>query len=95
MPWSGLVFGLAFLARPEAPLFMGLPMLWLAFGIFNGRNIARGVIFLLVAGALEAFRYAYFGDLVPAPMRAKTGDLAGQLQSGWGTCRATWPTPAR
>jgi hypothetical protein len=83
VPWSGLVFGLAFLARPEAPLFMGLPMLWLAFGILNGRNVARGVLFLLVAGALEAFRYAYFGDLVPAPMRAKTGDLAGQMQSGW------------
>lgn len=84
LPWSGVIFGIAFLTRPEAPMFLGVAMLWLGLGSLNARNIVRGLVFSAFIGGLTAFRYLYFGGLFPATASAKTGDWRGQLYSGWG-----------
>ncbi len=44
-PYSGLVFGLAGLTRPEAPMFIGIPMLFLGLRFFGRQNLLRGVVF--------------------------------------------------
>src|SRR5262249_26773589 len=35
VPYSGLIFGLAGLTRPEAPMFLGVPMLFLGLKMFS------------------------------------------------------------
>ncbi|MEX1365384.1 MAG: hypothetical protein AB1Z98_19820 [Nannocystaceae bacterium] len=82
VPWSGLVFAAAGLTRPEAPLFLGLPMLLLGRGFVSRQNLLRGV---LCAGPLLVhlgWRVAYYGRWLPATLGAKTGDLQQQLDRG-------------
>lgn len=83
VPWSGLAFGLAGLTRPEAPLFLGVPMLLLGLGFFSRRNLLRGAVFVAVVGAHVLWRHAYYGSWVPNTLGAKTGNLTGQLHAGW------------
>jgi len=82
IPWSGLVFALAGLTRPEAPLFIGLPMLLLGRGFFSRQNRLRAV---LCGGPLLVhllWRHAYYGAWLPSTLAAKTGDLHQQLDRG-------------
>lgn len=81
-PWSGVVFGLAGLTRPEAPMYLGVFMLFLGFDIFSKRNFLRGGLFLAVVGAHLLFRHSYYGSWVPNTLGAKTGDLGNQLAGG-------------
>ncbi len=82
-PWSGVLFALAGLTRPEAPLFLGLLMLFLGRRFFARQNLLRGAIFALPILAHLAFRRAYYGAWVPNTLGAKTGNLQGQLAGGW------------
>src|SRR5262249_10524491 len=45
VPWSGLVFGLAGLTRPEAPMFIGILMLFLGRRFFARQNLLRAALF--------------------------------------------------
>lgn len=100
-PWSGVVFGLAGLTRPEAPAFVGLLMLALVFGrgafgedavlrrvfteprgMFGKQNLIRAALFVVPVLALVAFRYRYYGHLVPNTFLAKTGNVQAQIPNG-------------
>jgi len=81
-PWSGLVFALAGLTRPEAPMFIGIPMLLLGRGIFARQNLLRAALFAGPVLAHLLWRHSYYGTWTPATLAAKTGDLAAQIRSG-------------
>ena len=49
-PWSGLVFGIAGLTRPEAPMFLGLTMLFMSGPPLFGIGGARRRPLVLLAG---------------------------------------------
>ncbi|APR77677.1 Hypothetical protein A7982_03024 [Minicystis rosea] len=83
-PWSGVVFALAGLTRPEAPMYIGILMLFLGRRFFSKQNILRGVVFAAPIAAHLLFRHAYYGSWVPNTLSAKTGNLQGQLQAGLG-----------
>ena len=84
LPKSGLVFALAGLTRPEAPMFLGLAMLLLGRGMFSRQNILRGLLFAVPIGAHVLWRHAYYGAWTPATLAAKTGDLKAQWKNGRG-----------
>jgi arabinofuranosyltransferase len=81
-PWSGVVFGLAALTRPEAPMFAGVLMLFLGRGIVGRQNLARGGLLAAIVVVHLLWRHAYYGAWSPNTLSAKTGDLGGQLGSG-------------
>jgi len=83
-PASGLVFALAGLTRPEAPMFLGLPMLLLGRRFFSRQNIVRGLLFALPIGVHMLWRHGYYGSWTPATLAAKTGDLKAQWKNGRG-----------
>jgi arabinofuranosyltransferase len=81
-PFSGLIFALAGLTRPEAPMFVGILMLFLGHAFLQRQNLVRGAIFAAAVGAHALFRNAYYGAWLPNTFSAKTGNLWGQMQSG-------------
>jgi hypothetical protein len=81
-PWSGLVFALAGLTRPEAPMYAGIPMLLLGRRFFSRQNILRGVVFATVLGVHMVWRHSYYGEWLPATLSAKTGDWSRQYEGG-------------
>ena len=83
-PYSGLVFALAGLTRPEAPLYLGIPMLFLGRRFLGRQNLVRGGVFAGVVGAHLLFRKTYYGTWLPNTLSAKTGHLNSQVAAGWG-----------
>ncbi|HVY45350.1 MAG TPA: hypothetical protein VHB21_05700, partial [Minicystis sp.] len=81
-PWSGLVFALAGLTRPEAPMYLGVPMLFLGRRFFGRQNLLRGALFAAPVAAHVLFRHAYYGTWLPNTLGAKTGNLQSQVQAG-------------
>ncbi|WP_437958226.1 hypothetical protein WME76_00295 [Sorangium sp. So ce119] len=81
-PYSGLVFGLAGLTRPEAPMFIGIPMLFLGLRFFGRQNLLRGVVFAAPIALHMLWRHSYYGTWLPNTLSAKTGSLAQQLAGG-------------
>jgi hypothetical protein len=81
-PWSGLVFALAALTRPEAPLFLLLLYIWKDERLFTKKSLIRGALFLTPVLLHLAFRRLYYGAFVPNTLSAKTGDITTQLQGG-------------
>ncbi|WP_437548483.1 hypothetical protein WME97_00290 [Sorangium sp. So ce367] len=81
-PYSGLVFGLAGLTRPEAPMFIGIPMLFLGLRFFGRQNLLRGVVFAAPIACHMLWRHSYYGTWLPNTLSAKTGSLAEQLAGG-------------
>jgi arabinofuranosyltransferase len=81
-PWSGLVFAAAGLARPEAPMYLGLPMLLLGRRFFGRQNLVRAAFFAGPVLAHVFWRHSYYGAWLPATLGAKTGDLALQWKGG-------------
>jgi hypothetical protein len=79
---SGLLFALAGLTRPEAPMYLGVPMLWLGRRLFSGQNLARGTLFAAAIAAHALWRHSYYGTWLPNTLSAKTGDLDAQLAQG-------------
>ncbi len=82
MPWSGVVFALAGLTRPEAPLFAGLACLVSARRRLGRRNVIRALLFVLPMAAHLLWRRAYYGLWVPFTFIAKTGDTTAQFGFG-------------
>lgn len=82
IPWSGVLFALAGLTRPEAPLFIGLTTLFLGRAMFTKRNVMRWAIFVAVIGAHMLWRHSYYGTWLPNTLGAKTGNLEGQIRAG-------------
>ncbi len=82
-PWSGVLFGLAALTRPEGLLvagLVGLADLAERFrrrregGAFPGRRfLLRWSLVAVPVAAHLAFRVAYYGDIVPNTFHAKVG----------------------
>lgn len=83
LPLSGLVFGLAGITRPEAPMYIGILMLFLGRRFFSGQNILRGALFVLPVAAHVLWRRSYYGTWLPNTLSAKTGDLSAQIGWGW------------
>ena len=81
-PAGGVIFALAALTRPEAPLFLGLLLLWNREAIFTRRNALRLFAFALPVAAHLAFRRTYYGAWLPNTLAAKTGDFTQQLRGG-------------
>ncbi|MBX3232298.1 MAG: hypothetical protein KIT84_21985 [Labilithrix sp.] len=81
-PVSGILYGLAGITRPEAPMFIGILMLFLGRGLFSKRNITRGLLFVAPVGAHLLFRRSYYGQWTPNTFGAKTGNFDGQIQGG-------------
>lgn len=79
---SAVLFGLAGLTRPEAPMYIGIPMLFLGRRFFAKQNLLRGVLFAAPVIAHVLFRHAYYGTWLPNTFSAKTGDVDRQLQAG-------------
>ena len=86
-PWSGLVFALAGLTRPEAPMYLGILMLYLGRRFFSRQNLIRAALFILPIAAHLVWRRLYYGAWVPNTLGAKTGNLQAQLQAGLGYVR--------
>ncbi|MCX4247310.1 glycosyltransferase family protein [Paraliomyxa miuraensis] len=82
VPWSGLLFAAAGLTRPEAPLFIGLPMLLLGRRFVSRQNLVRGLLCVAPLLVHLLWRRAYYGAWLPATLAAKTGDLRQQWQGG-------------
>src|SRR4029079_3257203 len=59
-PYSGLVFGLAGLTPPEAPMLIGILMLLLGRRIVRKQNLLRAALFAAPVLAHLAFRRAYY-----------------------------------
>jgi hypothetical protein len=81
-PWSGIIFGLAGLTRPEAPMFLGIPMLLLGRKFFGRQNLIRGFVFVAIVGAHILWRKNYYGEWLPNTFTAKTGDPVQQYHRG-------------
>jgi hypothetical protein len=82
-PWSGLVFALAGLTRPEAPMFFGLLLLFLlGRGAFGRQNLLRVALFVVPIALHLIFRHAYYGAWLPNTLAAKTGNFETQYNRG-------------
>lgn len=82
---AGFLVALATMTRPDGVVIAAVVGLWL---IFQTRGWRFPVLFAAAALALTipwtAWRYAYYGHLLPNALAAKSGlDLSWQLQSGW------------
>ena len=82
LPLSGLVFALAGLTRPEAPLYIGIFMLFLGRRFLGRQNLLRGALFVLPLTAHLLWRHSYYGAWLPNTLSAKTGSLEQQVQGG-------------
>ena len=81
-PWSGVLYGLATLTRPEAA---GLFALCAAYGFFCGRRQLAGRIvagFALVFVPHALFRALYYGQPLPNTFYAKVNPGRASLASG-------------
>lgn len=81
-PFSGLVFALAGLTRPEAPMFIGILMLFLGRRMVSRQNLLRGVLFATPIAAHLLWRHSYYGAWLPNTLTAKTGNLEAQIGAG-------------
>jgi hypothetical protein len=76
-------------ARPSDRLGPDAPAWLRAIAFVPGRmlskqNLLRGAVFAVPIMEHLAFRYWYYGGLVPNTALAKTGNLQGQIQGGLG-----------
>lgn len=90
-PWSGVLFALSAMTRPEGMLIFGLVGLHrLAVNIVaerrylpTVRQMIWGLGFLLPFGVFMAWRYSYYGDLLPNTFYVKAGSGAAMAKK-WG-----------
>jgi len=81
-PWSGVVFALAALTRPEAPLFLAIAVAALGRRACSRQNAVRLAIVVAVACAHLLWRHQTYGAWLPNTLAAKTGNMGGQVTSG-------------
>ncbi len=88
---AGIAGLLLILTRPEGPALAGIFMAW---SLLPGRALTAvpssrlqtwlgPAILVLGTAAFFLWRHAYFGYWLPNTYYAKTGDLQGQLKTGW------------
>jgi len=79
-----VLLGLLALSRPEGVLAGGLICAWVLLSR-PGRAVAVRIVapFVVMVAALESFRLAYYGALVPNTFHAKEA----LLSEGWATLR--------
>lgn len=80
-PLSALLFGLAWLTRPEAPAYAAALAVRRIASLRSVPPCRRDLLFLAVAAAIvvpyEIFGAAYFGRLLPQTYTVKLGDASG------------------
>ncbi len=81
-PLSGVLYALAALTRPEAPLFLIIAMAVLGRRAWTRQNALRVGIIVVVAGAHLLWRHHMYGAWLPNTLAAKTGNFGGQFQNG-------------
>jgi hypothetical protein len=81
-PWSGVVFALAGLTRPEAPLFFLLLTPFLGRRFFTKENALRYALFVGPVLLHYLWRHSYYGAWIPNTAMAKTGNFEGQMMAG-------------
>ena len=92
-PWSGLLFGLAALTRPEAPLVLAVLVLTVAGVRPTRQGLLRLVMFAAPVVAHLAFRRAYYGRWLPQTFWAKVHEAspgAGAAYAGSWAAKE-WP----
>lgn len=102
--WSSAWFLLAALTRPEGCLFFAAAALYRVAGESIGRTARTGswwrwiAVFVVPGSVYFAWRYHYFGELLPNTFTAKSGDLREALTLGsdyvLAYCRRTLPLTA-
>jgi arabinofuranosyltransferase len=81
-PWSGVVFGVAGLTRPEAPLYLGILVLFAWRRVLKRQSLIRGVLFVAPIAAHMLWRHGFYGTWLPNTLSAKTGDFNQQIEGG-------------
>ncbi|NDF12231.1 MAG: hypothetical protein EB060_05410 [Proteobacteria bacterium] len=79
---AGAIFGIAMLARPEAPLFAVISAIYVLFAK-KKKNPSGALLllapFVLIAAAHIAWRYGYYGEFLPNTYYAKlSGEMTGE-----------------
>lgn len=85
-PWSGVLFALAALTRPEAPLFFAIAVLSLERRLGSSRSWRRILGFAIPVGAHLLWRYSYYGAWVPHTAIARAPYLSylrGEALDQW------------
>ncbi|MFQ5767325.1 MAG: glycosyltransferase family 39 protein [Acidobacteriota bacterium] len=86
LPWSGLLFGLAALTRPEGILIFlvlgGLSLAAAGRRALNRQALHRWILFALPVALHLGFRRWFYGEWVPNTFFAKTGGGLAQLMRG-------------
>ena len=85
------LLGLAFLARPDALIFIAIIIAYRAIGVIKHKKglvtvlAEAGIIGLYVAG-LTVFRLGYYGDMVPNTYTLKISGIPlwFRIKNGWG-----------
>lgn len=94
----GIVLALLAMTRPEGVMVFGLVLLWESLDAHRSRELRRAallfVTFLLVYGSYFAWRYGYYGFLLPNTFYAKVGSSADQVLRGLAYLRAFLPVVA-
>ncbi len=89
--WLAAVSLAAQMSRPEMPLVLCAFTVLLCLLLRSRRTVQLLLLQLLCAALLTAWRWWYFGDILPQPVNAKTGSgLAAALQQGWRYLQITW-----
>ncbi|MBN1551297.1 hypothetical protein JW979_07505 [bacterium] len=94
-PLSGMFLGLAIWTRPEG-LWIALYFLVFSFmqDIYSNRTFRRSITIMAITASfaflLFAFRYCYYGELLPNTFYAKTGGTVHQWLRGWGYLTHFW-----
>lgn len=90
IPWSALLCALAAMSRPEGVIFAAVCVIAMALFLARGRGrmtwrrfAVWGATFVVVFGAYNVWRVAYFGEWLPNTYHAKaTGALGDRLADG-------------
>ncbi|MCH7814655.1 MAG: hypothetical protein IID40_11615 [Planctomycetes bacterium] len=87
-PWSALLFGLAWMTRPEAPIY-GLYFLVRRLSVLRRRRLCPADLWWLVGWAVvvvpyEAWGLWYYGHLLPNTYAAKIGGVGSDGLAGLG-----------
>lgn len=82
-PWSGLLFAVAMLTRPEALLFLVAPTLLLGRRAFRRQSLIRWGLFLGPVLLHLGFRLAYYGEWLSRPLASRLTISWDRFQQGF------------
>jgi len=82
LPYSGLLFALAMLTRPEALVLFALLVVSRGRQAISKDGRMRLALFALPVATHLVWRRSYYGAWLPNTLAAKTGDIADQVKGG-------------